>query len=197
MDTGRQHRNNIQAIRRGEWDSILLAKTSNKVVQSTDAMSSSSTQSTMQVGVQTPSGSSTDLQQTSQSNPAAILEQILRPQPPPTPEQIARMKQFIKRLMGHKLAALFKQPVTKEEAPEYADIILKPIDLSLIKSRIESGEIATKQQLQRDLLHMFANALLFNPKGTEVYNTALIFRDFAMKEFDKTFGGVTTRSRKR
>ncbi|WRT63592.1 uncharacterized protein IL334_000515 [Kwoniella shivajii] len=70
-------------------------------------------------------------------------------------------------------ASPFLYPVEKiiEAIPDYQKVIKKPIDLLIIKDRLEQGAYDDVNQLDSDMRLMIANALKFNPPGDAV-NTA-------------------------
>jgi bromodomain-containing protein 8 len=72
----------------------------------------------------------------------------------------------------HKYANLFLHPVKKEDAPDYYEIILRPMDLTTIKKNIETGVIKTDVEFQRDMLLMFQNAIMYNHSDHDVYKMA-------------------------
>ena len=46
--------------------------------------------------------------------------------------------------------------------------IFSPMDLSLIKKKIETGVIRNDMEFQRDMLLMFQNALMYNSSNHDV-----------------------------
>ncbi|XP_052430484.1 bromodomain-containing protein 8 isoform X2 [Carassius gibelio] len=49
----------------------------------------------------------------------------------------------------------------------------RPMDLSAIKKNIESGQIRTTAEFQRDIMLMFQNAVMYNSSDHDVYHMAL------------------------
>lgn len=72
----------------------------------------------------------------------------------------------------HKYANLFLHPVREEDAPGYKNVVLRPMDLSTVKKKIETGLIKTDIEFQRDMLLMFQNAFMYNSSEHEVHNMA-------------------------
>jgi len=96
-------------------------------------------------------------------------------------------------ISSHKLAGMFARPLTEREAPGYRDLIYRPQDLKSIRSAIAAGTralaassseiagegasvlvgvnadvvpprgIVNSAQLEKELMRMFANAVMFNP----------------------------------
>ncbi|KOC13155.1 hypothetical protein AFLA70_16g005421 [Aspergillus flavus AF70] len=63
----------------------------------------------------------------------------------------------------HKHASIFTKPLTERDAPGYRDLIYRPQDLKSIKSSIHQGRIVNSAQLEKELIRMFTNAVMFNP----------------------------------
>lgn len=60
--------------------------------------------------------------------------------------------------------------MTEADAPDYLDIVFRPMDLNSIKRNVESGHIRTTEDFERDLMLMFFNATMYNSSDHEVYN---------------------------
>lgn len=76
------------------------------------------------------------------------------------------------RLATHKYASLFLRPITNEQARGYHSVIHRPMDLSTIKKNIETGQLRTTVEFQRDMMLMFQNAIMYNNSSTLVYEMA-------------------------
>ncbi len=72
----------------------------------------------------------------------------------------------------HRYGNIFHNPIKKSEAPDYHDIVKRPMDLKTIKARVKDGLIANSLEFQRDVYLMFANAMMYNRPGSEIYNMA-------------------------
>ena len=73
------------------------------------------------------------------------------------------------QISQHKNANLFAAAVTEADAPDYRDIVNRPMDLNSIKKNVESGHIKTTEEFERDLMLMFLNATMYNCSDHEVY----------------------------
>lgn len=73
------------------------------------------------------------------------------------------------QISQHKNANLFVNAVTEADAPDYLDIVFRPMDLNSIKRNVESGHIRTTEDFERDLMLMFFNATMYNSSDHEVY----------------------------
>ncbi|XP_046715347.1 bromodomain-containing protein 8 isoform X7 [Silurus meridionalis] len=74
---------------------------------------------------------------------------------------------------NHRYASVFLQPVSDDIAPGYHSIVHRPMDLSAIKKNIETGQIRTTAEFQRDIMLMFQNAVMYNSSDHDVYHMAL------------------------
>jgi transcriptional activator SPT7 len=74
----------------------------------------------------------------------------------------------------------FRDPVTKEMAENYFEIIKKPIDLSIILRKIKEDKYENEIKLfEEDLLLMFDNCRKFNDKKTVYYKIANKLQDYS------------------
>jgi hypothetical protein len=106
-------------------------------------------------------------------------------------------------ISSHKLAGMFARPLTEREAPGYKDLIYRPQDLKSIRSAIAAGTralaassseiagegasvlvgvnadvvpprgIVNSAQLEKEIMRMFANAVMFNPDSKRGIPAAL------------------------
>ena len=58
------------------------------------------------------------------------------------------------------------------------------MDLTTIKRRLESGEIRTTLEFQRDMQLMFINAMMYNDRQHAVYKIAMDMYDDVMKAIE-------------
>lgn len=124
---------------------------------------------------------STDLE--SEEEPTSSLPSTA-PSPAPSqseldPEALQAHRQWKKAIMlvwrhaaQHKFANLFMYPVKEDDAPGYADVILRPMSLQVIKKKLESGGIKSDNEFQRDILLLFQNAFMYNSSDHDVYQMA-------------------------
>jgi bromodomain-containing protein 8 len=96
----------------------------------------------------------------------------------PTGEQVASKKfQSVINLIHsqisqHRSGNIFHNPIKPSEAPDYYEIVKRPMDLKTIKTRIRDGVISNSAEFQRDVFLMFANAMMFNRPGSDIYEMA-------------------------
>ena len=76
------------------------------------------------------------------------------------------------QISQHRNGNIFHNPIKNSEAPDYHEIVKRPIDLKTIKARVKDGHIANSLEYQRDIYLMFANAMMYNVPGSDVYAMA-------------------------
>ncbi|XP_038899368.1 transcription initiation factor TFIID subunit 1 isoform X2 [Benincasa hispida] len=60
------------------------------------------------------------------------------------------------------ISYLFLKPVSKKEAPDYLDIIERPMDLSTIREKVRRLEYKTRDEFRNDVWQIMYNAHLYN-----------------------------------
>ncbi|KAI0832420.1 hypothetical protein BC628DRAFT_1414722 [Trametes gibbosa] len=88
------------------------------------------------------------------------------------------------QISQHRYGNIFHNPIKKSEAPDYHDIVKRPMDLKTIKSRVKDGLISNSLEFQRDIYLMFANAMMYNRPGSEIYNMAEEMMIFSAREIN-------------
>ncbi|KAK4689878.1 bromodomain-containing protein 8, partial [Tremellales sp. Uapishka_1] len=76
---------------------------------------------------------------------------------------------LLETIAEHRNGNIFQNPIKKSDAPGYYEIIKRPMDLKTIKSRIRDGHISTIDEFERDILLMFANAMMYNTPKSPIY----------------------------
>ncbi|PBL02599.1 hypothetical protein ARMGADRAFT_1159114 [Armillaria gallica] len=74
------------------------------------------------------------------------------------------------QISQHRSGNIFHNPIKASEAPDYHDIVKRPVDLKTIKARIKDGVISNSLEYQRDIYLMFANAMMYNRPGSDIYS---------------------------
>ena len=73
------------------------------------------------------------------------------------------------QISQHRNGTIFHHPIKPSEAPDYQDIVKRPMDLKTIKTKVRDGMIGNSLEFQRDIYLMFANAMMYNRPGSDVY----------------------------
>ncbi|CAL5229703.1 g13075 [Coccomyxa viridis] len=99
---------------------------------------------------------------------------------PPTPENLQTLMQDAwQALNAHEDSWPFREPVDPEDVPDYLDVIKDPVDLSLIKKRLDSKTYyITLNIFAADVNRMCANARVYNNAETIYFKLANRIEDF-------------------
>lgn len=76
------------------------------------------------------------------------------------------------QISQHRNGNIFHNPIKSSEAPDYHEIIKRPMDLKTIKARIKDGVTTSSLEFQRDVYLMFANAMMYNRPGSDIFQMA-------------------------
>ncbi|KAG6868523.1 hypothetical protein C0993_001624 [Termitomyces sp. T159_Od127] len=76
------------------------------------------------------------------------------------------------QISQHRNGNIFHNPIKNSEAPDYHEIVKRPMDLKTIKMRVKDGSIGNSLEYQRDIMLMFANAMMYNRPGSDVHAMA-------------------------
>ncbi|EJT49929.1 hypothetical protein A1Q1_00942 [Trichosporon asahii var. asahii CBS 2479] len=93
--------------------------------------------------------------------------------PPSTKSQKTMQKlllQLLDSIQQHKYGPVFANPVRK--AADYYEIIKRPMDLKTLRARIKDGSVGNIEEFERDVRLMFANATIYNGRGSQVSDMA-------------------------
>lgn len=77
------------------------------------------------------------------------------------------------------MCQFFVELPSKEEYPDYYEIMKKPIALNTIRERIDNDEYKSVDEFQADLKLIADNAKTYNRKGSQVYRDAVELQSFA------------------
>jgi len=76
--------------------------------------------------------------------------------------QHTKMKHLLQDLQTHNASWPFLQPVSKDEVPEYYDVVLVPMDLSAIEHKLDNAQYSSFKDFYDDVMLMLDNCRLFN-----------------------------------
>ena len=110
-----------------------------------------------------------------------------------TPRYIAsKCIPLVKKLINHEHGWVFKDAVDPIELciPDYFDIVDHPMDLTLVKNKLEDGAYKDIAPFERDTKLVFENAMLFNGKDSDVGVMAKELLDIFNAGIQETKGKV-------
>ncbi|XP_054723198.1 CREB-binding protein-like [Uloborus diversus] len=86
----------------------------------------------------------------------------------------------------------FRQPVDPQllQIPDYFDIIKRPMDLSTIKRKLDTGQYQDPWQYVEDVWLMFDNAWLYNRKTSRVYRHCSKLAEVFEQEIDPVMASL-------
>jgi hypothetical protein len=90
----------------------------------------------------------------------------------PNKQFIKAMSALVDQLQSSDYSEPFKRAVTLKDAPDYNDVVKKPMDLTAIAKKVKSGSIRSWEELERELWLMMANCYVYNRPGSEVLEAA-------------------------
>ncbi|KAJ0235844.1 Transcription initiation factor TFIID subunit 1 [Hirschfeldia incana] len=67
--------------------------------------------------------------------------------------------------LKEEVSGLFLKPVSKKDAPDYFDIVKRPMDLSTIRDKVRKIEYRNREQFRHDVWQIQFNAHLYNNNG--------------------------------
>lgn len=76
------------------------------------------------------------------------------------------MRRFLYQVQNHKQAWPFLHPVNKDDVPDYYEVIVSPMDLSLMLEKLEHDQYAAPKELVSDLKLIFNNCRKYNDPTT-------------------------------
>uniref|UniRef100_A0A915CYL1 Bromo domain-containing protein n=1 Tax=Ditylenchus dipsaci TaxID=166011 RepID=A0A915CYL1_9BILA len=86
-----------------------------------------------------------------------------------------------KEIIAMRNAPIFTQPVSDEDVPGYNSVVKRPMDLSTIRRKIDSGSICTINEFREHILLMFTNAIMFNSTEHDINQIAKDMLRFCLK----------------
>lgn len=67
-------------------------------------------------------------------------------------------------ISAHRYTEFFARPILESEAPGYHSLVFKSTDLKTIRKQVKEEVITDGIVFHREILRMFANAIMFNPE---------------------------------
>ncbi|PHJ26031.1 histone lysine acetyltransferase gcn5-a [Cystoisospora suis] len=96
----------------------------------------------------------------------------------------SQISALLSLLEKHSSSWPFRRPVSAAEAPDYYEVIARPMDISTLKKKNRLGVYRTKAAFREDLLLMFDNCRLYNSSETIYYKYADELQGFVWPKLD-------------
>ncbi|KAG1948795.1 histone acetyltransferase KAT2B [Pimephales promelas] len=95
------------------------------------------------------------------------------------PDQLyTTIKNILQQVKSHQNAWPFMEPVKKNEAPGYYQVIRFPMDLKTMSERLKSRYYTTRKLFMADMQRIFTNCREYNPPESEYYKCANLLEKF-------------------
>ena len=82
------------------------------------------------------------------------------------------LEELLNNMMKHKDGWPFDRPITRSDAPDYFEIIKKPLDLGTIRTALLHMKYACNQEVLSDIKIVFGNCYRYNAEDAEEYQCA-------------------------
>jgi len=92
------------------------------------------------------------------------------------------LEDLLNNMMKHKDGWPFDRPITRSDAPDYFEIIKKPIDLGTVRTNLLHMKYSCNQEVITDVRQVFENCYRYNAEEAEEFQCALRLE----KYFEKT-----------
>ncbi|XP_043486491.1 bromodomain adjacent to zinc finger domain protein 1A isoform X3 [Polistes fuscatus] len=98
---------------------------------------------------------------------------------------MTKLQDLLLDIRHHRDSWPFLSPVTKDEVPDYHDIISNPMDFGTIKYKLANGVYENVQQFFGDCHLVFENCQAYNQEHSSVYNYVYRAGSRLLKYFEK------------
>ncbi|KAK9450435.1 uncharacterized protein V1518DRAFT_210943 [Limtongia smithiae] len=75
---------------------------------------------------------------------------------------------LLSNISSNRSASFFTSRVNENDAPDYYNLIHQPTDLRTIKAMVKDGRIQNSSELEREVMKMFANAVMYNSWDSDI-----------------------------
>lgn len=95
-------------------------------------------------------------------------------------ELVKKCTKVLGLLQKHEYAGPFLKPVDHValNIPDYPLIVKEPMDLSRVHKKLHSGMYTNPMQFAADVRRIWANAILYNPKASPIYEMTVVMADY-------------------
>ncbi|XP_056311158.1 transcription intermediary factor 1-alpha [Danio aesculapii] len=106
-----------------------------------------------------------------------------------------KCERLLLRLYCNELSTDFQEPITPSSMPEYSEIIKTPMDLSVVRSKLEGGQYKSTEDFVADVRLIFKNCATFHKEDTEMASVGANLESFFEEQVkllypERTFPGV-------
>lgn len=95
------------------------------------------------------------------------------------------LEDLLNNMMKHKDGWPFDRPITRSDAPDYFEIIKRPLDLGTIRTALLQMKYSCNQEVLDDIRLVFENCYTYNKDDAEEYQCAVRLEKYFEKEAKK------------
>ncbi|CAL8080599.1 unnamed protein product [Orchesella dallaii] len=95
------------------------------------------------------------------------------------------LDKILSEVMKQAEAWPFLKPVTRNEAPDYHEIVKHPMDLGTIKYKLNSMVYTCNEEFISDLLLVFSNCEMYNDPSSRIHQAGRTLKTFCERKFSK------------
>lgn len=95
------------------------------------------------------------------------------------------LEDLLNNMMKHRDGWPFDRPITRSDAPDYFDIIKKPIDLGTVRTNLLHMKYSCNQEVLEDIKLVFENCYTYNKEEAEEYQCGVRLQKYYLKEAKK------------
>ncbi|XP_037121131.1 probable global transcription activator SNF2L2 isoform X1 [Syngnathus acus] len=103
----------------------------------------------------------------------------LPPNPPELTRQLSTLVDMVvnyKDGLGRQISKGFVQLPSRKEAPEYYELIRKPVDFRRIRERVRNHKYRSVGDLEKDIFLLCNNAQTYNLEGSQIYEDSIVIK---------------------
>ncbi|XP_059549466.1 tyrosine-protein kinase BAZ1B isoform X2 [Myotis daubentonii] len=84
--------------------------------------------------------------------------------------ELQKCEEILNKIVKYRSSWPFREPVTRDEAEDYYDVITHPMDFQTMQNKCSCGSYRSVQEFLTDMKQVFTNAELYNCRGSHVLN---------------------------
>uniref|UniRef100_H0WKK9 Tyrosine-protein kinase BAZ1B n=1 Tax=Otolemur garnettii TaxID=30611 RepID=H0WKK9_OTOGA len=84
--------------------------------------------------------------------------------------ELQKCEEILHKIVKYRFSWPFREPVTRDEAEDYYDVITQPMDFQTVQNKCSCGSYRSVQEFLTDMKQVFTNAELYNCRGSHVLN---------------------------
>uniref|UniRef100_A0AAY5EX23 Tyrosine-protein kinase BAZ1B n=1 Tax=Electrophorus electricus TaxID=8005 RepID=A0AAY5EX23_ELEEL len=88
-------------------------------------------------------------------------------------QELEKCEEILQKLIKFRYSWPFREPVSAEEAEDYQDIIVSPMDFSTMQSKFQSSQYRGTHDFIEDMKLVFSNAEEYNQPGSSVLQSVV------------------------